>query len=128
MAETIANNSKPEEIPWDPILVLRDVVALRKKSARFHSKKAEEDKTGKLKISNQQHDHIIKVLEKVLNVLESAVSGGRPKEKEEPRRAGDHLDMKLLDNMFNLLQFEKPGKPVKTPKPKAPEVGEVDPE
>ncbi|KAK2772665.1 hypothetical protein CKAH01_13864 [Colletotrichum kahawae] len=121
MAETIANNSKPEEIPWDPILVLRDVVALRKKSARFHSKKAEEDKTGKLKISNQQHDHIIKVLEKVLNVLESAVSGGRPKEKEEPRRAGDHLDMKLLDNMFNLLQFEKPGKPVKTPKLKAPE-------
>ncbi|KAI8235343.1 hypothetical protein K4K57_004737 [Colletotrichum sp. SAR 10_99] len=110
MAETIANNSKPEEIPWDPILT------------------ADKDKTGKLKLSNQQHEHIIKVLEKVLSVLESAVSGVRPKQKEEPRRAGDRLDMKLLDNMFNFLQFQKPGKSTKTPKPKAPEAGEVDPE
>ncbi|KAI8246678.1 hypothetical protein K4K53_002464 [Colletotrichum sp. SAR 10_77] len=128
MAETIANNSKPEEIPWDPILVLRDVVALRKKSARFYSKTADQDKTGKLKLSNQQHEHIIKVLEKVLGVLESAVSGVRPKQKEEPRRASDRLDMKLLDNMFNLLQFQKPGKPAKTPKPKGSEAEEVDPD
>ncbi|KAL3295506.1 hypothetical protein RB213_011049 [Colletotrichum asianum] len=128
MAQTIANNSKPEEIPWDPILVLRDVVALRKKSARFYSKTTDQDKTGRLKLSNQQHEHIIKVLEKVLSVLESAVSGVRPKQKEEPRRAGDGLDMKLLDNMFNLLHFQKPGKPAKTPRQKTPEAEDVDPE
>lgn len=128
MAQTIANNSKPEEIPWHPILVLRDVVALRKKSARSYSKTADQDNTGRLKLSNQQHEHIIKVLEKVLSVLESAVSGVRPKQKEEPRRAGDRLDMKLLDNMFNLLQFQKPGKHTKMPKSEAPEAEDVDPE
>lgn len=106
MAQTVVSNSKPEDIPWDPILVLRDVVALRKKSARFYSQSAEKDKTGKLKLSNQKHEHIIRVLEKVLGLLESAVSPLRSSRKEaEPRR--ERLDTHLLDNMFNLLQIEK---------------------
>ncbi|KAF9878185.1 hypothetical protein CkaCkLH20_04223 [Colletotrichum karsti] len=114
LAQLIVSNSKPEEIPWDPILVLRDVVALRKKSARFYSKTAQQDKTGKLRVSNQQHEHIIKVLEKVLGLLETAVSPMRPKQKkEEPPRPRERLDMGLLDNMFNLLQFQKPAKPPK---------------
>ncbi|KAK1983586.1 hypothetical protein LZ30DRAFT_687556 [Colletotrichum cereale] len=111
LAEVIVTNSKPEEIPWDLILVLRNVVAPRKKSARFYSKNAEEDTTGKLKASNQQHEHIIKVLEKVLDLLEKAVTPTRSKvnmKKEEPPQEHQRFSMDVLDNMFNLLQLHKP--------------------
>ncbi|KAK1957420.1 hypothetical protein LY78DRAFT_663623 [Colletotrichum sublineola] len=110
LAQTIVTNSKPEEIPWDPIIVLRDVVALRKRSAKFCSRNAEKDTTGKLKAENVKHEHIIKVLEKVLGLLERAVTPTRSKvKKEEPPKEHQRFSMDVLDNMFNLLQLDKPG-------------------
>ncbi|GKT49758.1 uncharacterized protein ColSpa_09939 [Colletotrichum spaethianum] len=61
-------------------------------------------------MSNQQHEHIIKVLEKVLGVLEKADSPTRSKrKKEEPLEEHQRFSMDVLDNMFNLLQLQKSG-------------------
>ncbi|KAK2026740.1 hypothetical protein LX32DRAFT_641563 [Colletotrichum zoysiae] len=109
LAKLIVTNSKPEEIPWDPILVLRDVIALRKKSARLYAEYAKDDTTGKLEARNRQHEHIIKVLEKVLGLLEKAVAPTRSDEKgKEPPKGRPRFSMDVLDNMFSLLELHKP--------------------
>lgn len=70
MAANITDNADPEDIPIAPINILRDVIALRKKSARVFSRSAASKEGGEdLRDKDAAHEHIIQVLERVLGRL-----------------------------------------------------------
>ncbi|ORY58468.1 uncharacterized protein BCR38DRAFT_489386 [Pseudomassariella vexata] len=110
MARTIINNVLPEEIPESSISILRDVVNLRKKSARFFGRVAQSSDDNKLKEKNAAHEHIIKVLERILGQFEEAVSKRRNKNSGESRSAPSstvQLDMSDINNMFAQLKLDE---------------------
>ena len=73
LAQFVIDNLAPEEIPASSVSILRDVVALRKQSARFFSRVAQKSSDEKLKKSNATHEFIIKVLEKILGRFDGRV-------------------------------------------------------
>ncbi|KAK1990682.1 hypothetical protein LX36DRAFT_705126 [Colletotrichum falcatum] len=76
LAEIIVTNSRPEEIPWDPILVLRDVVlekvlGLLEKAATPKAKKEEPPK--------KRQRFSMNVLDDMFNLLQLHKPGHSPK-------------------------------------------------
>ncbi|KAJ9149322.1 hypothetical protein NKR23_g4206 [Pleurostoma richardsiae] len=104
MADTIVENARPEDIPTTPINILRDVVGLRKRSARFFSRMSKESDDEKLRERNATHEHIIKVLERVLGKFESVLS--RVKGTEPIRKSTGRMDVNDLNNMFEYLDIQ----------------------
>ncbi|KUI53208.1 hypothetical protein VP1G_00701 [Cytospora mali] len=107
MASNIVENAKPEDIPPAPLNILRDVIGLRKKSARFFSRAAVEEGNEGLRDKNVTHEHIIKVLERVLGKFESLVSKGTQAAKDMAMSAsGIRMDLNDLNNMFEHLELQ----------------------
>lgn len=73
MATNIVENAAPEEIPSGPINILRDVIGLRKKSAKFFNRRTK-DGNEEAREKNATHEHIISVLERVLAKFEAVKS------------------------------------------------------
>lgn len=112
MAVTIIDKSDPEQIPESAIKILRDVVHLRKKSAQFFRSAAAKSDDDKLKQKNVTHEHIIKVLENILDRFNKALlklrrspaeSSSHQKEAQET----DRLGMGDINNMFEYLRVEE---------------------
>lgn len=104
MASNIVERAKPEDIPSAPINILRDVISLRKKSARFFRKSAGENNES-AREKNDTHEHIINVLERVLAKFEALMAKGT---KSADARSGDRMKMDLADlnNMFEHLEVQ----------------------
>lgn len=114
MAQVVASQASPEEIPAAPINILRDVVTLRKKSARFfNSSDAQDEET---RTRNAGHEHIIKVLERVLGMLEGAVKsvrngvagGVKGAQAKDQGKHATGVSTADLANMFEYLKVEAP--------------------
>lgn len=106
MATNIVENAAPEEIPSAPINILRDVIGLRKKSARFFSRRAK-DASEETREKNATHEHIIGVLERVLAKFEAVKAKVSNKDKDATRSGGGiGLDVNDLNNMFEHLELE----------------------
>lgn len=107
MATNIVENAKPEDIPLAPLNILRDVIGLRKKSARFFSRSAVEDGNEGLRDKNVTHEHIIKVLERVLGKFEMLVAKSTQAAKDVAMSAsGIRMDLNDLNNMFEHLELQ----------------------
>lgn len=107
MASNIVENARPEDIPPAPLNILRDVISLRRKSARFFSRAAAEDGNEGLRDKNVTHEHIIQVLERVLDKFESLVSKGTKAAKDIAMSAsGIRMDLNDLNNMFEHLELQ----------------------
>ncbi|KUI67660.1 hypothetical protein VM1G_03031 [Cytospora mali] len=107
MASNIVENARPEDIPPAPLNILRDVIGLRKKSARFFSRAAVEDGNEGLRDKNVTHEHIIRVLERVLGKFETLVSKGAQAAKDMAMSAtGIRMDLNDLNNMFEHLELQ----------------------
>lgn len=104
MASNIVEHAKPEDIPSAPINILRDVIGLRKKSARFFRRSADDDDES-AREKNATHEHIIKVLERVLGKFEALMAKGT---KSADSKSSDHMKMDLADlnNMFEHLELQ----------------------
>ncbi|KAM0815715.1 hypothetical protein AB5N19_01514 [Seiridium cardinale] len=89
MARLITDHAEPQGIPQSSISVLRDVVSLRKKSARFFVK------------------YIIKVLEKILAQLEATVSKFTGWTKGTDLATDRQVSMDDINNTFELLKVEE---------------------
>jgi len=106
MATTIVENADPDEIPDAPIRILRDVVNLRKRSARFFSRHAKESKDETLKIKNATHEHMIGVLDRVLGKFDTLKSRVRASSSEPKANAEGEVDINDLGNMFEHLEVQ----------------------
>lgn len=73
MAQVVADGSSVGDIPEAPINMLRDVVSLRKGCAEFYRAAAFKFKSGRLAKANSTHNHMVSVLEQMLNKLEAKV-------------------------------------------------------
>lgn len=104
MASNIVKYAKPDDIPSAPINILRDVIGLRKKSARFFRRSADDDNESAWE-KNATHEHIIKVLEGVLGKFEALMAKGT---KSADAKSGDRVKMDLADlnNMFEHLELQ----------------------
>ncbi|KAI0112310.1 hypothetical protein F4776DRAFT_349560 [Hypoxylon sp. NC0597] len=107
MASVIVENLDPEQIPRSAISILRDVVQLRKKSARFFSSAAAKSNNDTLKEKNSAHEHIIKILEKILHQFEAALSKVRPSAPSTSTSEDGQLGMNDINNMFEYLKLEE---------------------
>ncbi|KAK6070501.1 hypothetical protein SCUP234_10181 [Seiridium cupressi] len=98
MARLITDHAEPQDIPQSSISILRDVVASKSEDER-------------LRKSNSSHEHIIKVLEKILAQLEATVSKftGRTKSIALPTDLASDGQVSMDDNnnMFELLKVEE---------------------
>lgn len=106
MASSIVENAQPEDIPAAPINILRDVIGLRKKSARFFRRSAGE-KDDDAREKNATHEHIIQVLERVLakfEVLRARVQ--RPARDAARSGSGIGVDLSDINNMFEHLEMQ----------------------
>ncbi|KAI1262409.1 hypothetical protein F5Y18DRAFT_159325 [Xylariaceae sp. FL1019] len=106
MAQIVIDNVAPEDIPSSAIAILRDVVKLRKKSARFFSKSAKSN-AGPMKDKMDSHQHIIDVLGKVLHRFDEALSRIRRPVPEPKHPDDDQLGVNDLSNMYELLKVEQ---------------------
>ncbi|OIW25584.1 hypothetical protein CONLIGDRAFT_498965 [Coniochaeta ligniaria NRRL 30616] len=102
MATTIVENADPDDIPDAPINILRDVVSLRKKSARFFNRLANDSKDETVKAKNATHEHILNVLDRVLGKFEGLRSRVHGR-KEKPSGTVDVSD---INNMFEHLEVQ----------------------
>ncbi|RYP36064.1 hypothetical protein DL767_003536 [Monosporascus sp. MG133] len=107
LAQFVVANMAPEEIPQSPISILRDVVSLRKQSARFFSRVAEKSKDEKLKESNATHEFIIKVLERILARFDAALATISRKGGTSTKEPDGQIDVNDLNNMFEYLEVEQ---------------------
>lgn len=107
MAQTVIDHSEPEQIPRSAISILRDVVFLRKKSAHFFSKAAARSEGETLKQKNIAHEHIIQVLESILNRFDAFLSKARPSSSPSGPNEDGQLGMDDINNMFELLHVEE---------------------
>lgn len=106
LASNIVDNAKPEDIPSAPINILRDVIGLRKKSAAFFGRA---DGDEEMKERNATHEHIIKVLERVLAKFEAVlakVPGGAKRDAASSSRSSTKMDLADLNNMFEHLEVQ----------------------
>ncbi|KAK4187789.1 hypothetical protein QBC35DRAFT_451929 [Podospora australis] len=111
LAERIVENAQPHEIPPSAINILRDVVALRKKSFNFFSTATKDSKDEKVQQSNANHAHIILVLERVLAKFEALLKAGaedNSSKDNSPRHANARIDISDLSNMFAYLEVQAP--------------------
>ncbi|KAJ9130076.1 hypothetical protein NKR19_g10050 [Coniochaeta hoffmannii] len=102
MATIIVENADPEDIPEAPINILRDVVNLRKKSARFFARVANDTMDETIRARNSAHEHIINVLDRVLGKFEGLRSRVQGREKKE----GGTVEVSDLNNMFEHLAVQ----------------------
>ncbi|KAI1134306.1 hypothetical protein F5Y05DRAFT_237750 [Hypoxylon sp. FL0543] len=107
MANVIVDNLDPGQIPQSAISILRDVVHLRKKSARFFGSAAAKSDNNTLKEKNSAHEHIIKVLEKILHKFEVALSRIRSSPPASSASQDGQLGMNDINNMFEYLKVEE---------------------
>ncbi|KAK3317507.1 hypothetical protein B0T19DRAFT_469192 [Cercophora scortea] len=108
MTETITTHIDPHDIPESPINILRDVVALRKKSARFFSAAASRSEDVNLQQSNAAHLQIIAVLDGILAKFEALLT----KVKREPSSLqsdtpGLGVSAYDLSNIFSYLEVDE---------------------
>ncbi|KAK3689252.1 hypothetical protein B0T22DRAFT_480464 [Podospora appendiculata] len=107
MAETITTRIDPHDVPQTPSNILRDVVALRKTSARFFSAAASgSDDVGLLQ-SNAAHSQIITVLDGILGKFEALLDSvkRKPPKSDKP---GLGVSANDLSNMFSYLEVDEP--------------------
>lgn len=112
MASIVVEHAQ-QQIPTAPINILRDVIAMRKKSAKFFSRAAGSSKNGNQDVQqkNATHEHIIRVLERVLAKFEAVMVqvpgvGGNGSGTEGA--SGIRLSFSDLNNMFSYLQLYTP--------------------
>lgn len=103
LAQRIADNAEPEDVPESAVNILRDVVGLRKKSFKFFSRATKDSNDEKVKQSNANHAHIITVLEQVLAKLEAFVSAKGSSGRKESK-ANAQINTSDLTNMFSYLE------------------------
>ncbi len=109
LAQFVIDKLAPEEIPQSSIRILRDVVSLRKQSARFFTRVAQKSKDDKLEKSNVTHGFIIKVLESILARFGAAVATvSRAPSNSVKQSSYDQIDANDLNNMFEHLKVEQP--------------------
>ncbi|PSR82881.1 hypothetical protein BD289DRAFT_370639 [Coniella lustricola] len=119
MASAIVQNARPEDIPSAPINILRDVIGLRKKSARFFrgngapatTDDPSDGSTPEARDKNAAHEHIIQVLERVLakfETLRAKMPGGGRSTANVPGGSEMESGMSLADlsNMFEHLEVQ----------------------
>jgi hypothetical protein len=106
LAQRIADNAQPEDIPDAALNILRDVVALRKKSFQFFTKSAQNSKDENLTQSNAAHAHIISVLERVLSKLEALARSGTGGQRRTEQKGDSKVSTNDLSNLFALLEVQ----------------------
>ncbi|KAL1842965.1 hypothetical protein VTJ49DRAFT_3606 [Mycothermus thermophilus] len=126
LAQRVADNATPDDVPDSAINVLRDVVNLRKKSFSFFSRATKDTKDEKVKQSNANHAHIIGVLEHVLAKLESVVKPARAGAGLQEPKEGAAVPISDLHNLFAHLEVQSPPNATEDV-PSAPEEKEVRP-
>ncbi|KAH8808304.1 hypothetical protein F5884DRAFT_364660 [Xylogone sp. PMI_703] len=108
LAQTVVAETPAQDIPTGIVQTLRDVIAKRRQSSRFFSKKSEKDGDESLKKSNEGHQHIIKILENVLKLFEDKLkSKSSTAPKKEDSRGMRHLEAQM-SNIFDLLEISDP--------------------
>lgn len=105
LAKTVVSETPAQDIPVGIIQTLRDVIAKRRQSSRFFSKKSEKKGDASLRDSNERHQHIIKVLEKVLKILEDKFKGKDHGISKQPGGRGMSDAEAKLSNIFDLLEI-----------------------
>lgn len=106
MASSVVDNAQPEDIPAAPINILRDVIGLRKKSARFFRRSAG-DNDDDAREKNATHEHIIQVLERVLAKFEAVRARVQRTGRDAARSdSGLGVDVNDLNNMFEHLEVQ----------------------
>ncbi|GAB1318098.1 hypothetical protein MFIFM68171_08308 [Madurella fahalii] len=108
LAQDIADNADPEDVPDAALNILRNVVGLRKKSYNFFSSATKDTKDEKVRQSNANHAHIISVLERVLAKLEALVAARGSREREKGPRGTAQINTSDLNNMFAHLEVQTP--------------------
>lgn len=116
MGQVVADGSSVGDIPEAPINMLREVVLLRKGCVEFYRAAASKFKTGHLAKANATHNHMLSVLEQMLNKLEAKVcrqSKPSPSAARKPQQttterpvaeSAKTLAMKNLGSMFENLE------------------------
>ena len=121
LAKTVVEHTKPDDIPYTPITVLREVLDLRRKSSTFYAKSVvgngQDEDREQMRRSNETHRHVIRVLERVLDIFERAVAGRGGLDEEEKARP---LDLNVLDNMYRLLKLQVPEREEEEPEEEEP--------
>lgn len=108
LAQDIADNAEPDDVPDAALNILRDVVDLRKKSYKFFSSATKDTRDEKVKQSNASHAHIISVLERVLAKLEALVAARGSRGREKEPRGSARVNTSDLNNMFAHLEVQTP--------------------
>lgn len=104
MASNIVQHAKPDDIPFASINILRDVIALRKKRARFFRRSADGDNEN-VREKNATHEHIIQVLERVLGKFEGLMAKGAISANIQSANR-IKMDVADLNNMFEHLELQ----------------------
>jgi hypothetical protein len=121
LAQRVTDHATPEDVPDAAVNILRDVVALRKKSFSFFSSSAKDTKDEKLKQSNANHAHIISVLERVLAKLEALVKARGSRERTGEPKDSSRVATSDLSNMFAYLDVQTAPDAVDDAAPDEPE-------
>ncbi|KAK1831430.1 hypothetical protein QBC39DRAFT_407847 [Podospora conica] len=98
MTQTVIDGA--DDVPEAPISILRDVVALRKRSARFFQAAALRAKDARLAQSNATHSHMITILDRMLAKFE--LRSSKSQKPTEPESAS--VSVSDLNNMFSHLE------------------------
>ncbi|KAK4445866.1 hypothetical protein QBC34DRAFT_470801 [Podospora aff. communis PSN243] len=106
LAQRVVDNATPDDIHDVAIRILRNVVGLRKKSFKFFSSTTKDSDDSKVKQSNANHAHIIGVLERVLEKLETLVARAPNREPSKAPRQNSRLEVSDLSNMFAFLEVQ----------------------
>jgi hypothetical protein len=106
LAQRVADNADPEDVPDSALNILRDVVGLRKKSYNFFTRASKDTDDEKVKQSNASHAHIISVLERVLAKLEVLVMARGNRERKNESKENAPINISGLSNMFSYLEVQ----------------------
>ena len=111
LAQRVADNADPGDVPESALNILRDVVTLRRKSFTFFSRSTKDEKDEKVKQSNANHAHILGVLERVLAKLEALRPARRGRAARAAARNNEpndssHITTADLTNMFSHLEVQ----------------------
>ncbi|KAK3312707.1 hypothetical protein B0H66DRAFT_631450, partial [Apodospora peruviana] len=103
MAQTIVDHAHPDGVPEAPINMLRHVVSLRKRSAKFFHAAGLKSKDDRLKRSNATHSHMINILDRMLAKFDQLLAKASPKHQGSETK--DDADIVAVDDLTNMSSY-----------------------
>lgn len=105
LAKSVAEAKDPRvEIPLEILLIIQDVLSSRQGFARWYKALARFSNDASLKKSNAKHQHFIKVLERVFEVLRVEYKNRKPNRKKAMPELWDAVGKH--SNIYQILELE----------------------